>query len=399
MYDLIIVGGGPCGVMAAIQASQRNKKVLLLEKNDKLLKKLELSGNGRCNITNNKEVKEFVKEIDNSKYFYAIVNQFPPKKIIAYFNNLNISLKEEDHNRMFPNDDKATTISQVLIKQLKQVEIKTNSNTIKVEKKDDNFIVTTNKTSYHSKALLLACGGFTYEELGNTKDNYNLALSFNHSLTPLQVQECPINTYQPLTELMGLSLTQRIIKVKENDKTITTEQGDVLFTHFGLSGPGILNCSFGINKATNKDNTYLAIQLLNKDYEQTKTILNEYLTANPKQNIKTFLNQHLPNKLSEYLVNTVKITVKNAELNKKQINELCHLLSNFEFKFKSFYKPEHAFVSGGGINIKELKSKTLESKLISNLYLGGEYIDVCGKLGGYNITLALACGYVVGNNL
>ncbi|MDF9867151.1 putative Rossmann fold flavoprotein [Bacilli bacterium PM5-3] len=398
MYDLIIVGGGPCAVMAAIQASKRNKKILIIEQNDDILKKLALSGNGRCNLTNNKNLKDFLQHLDNKKYLYNIIKEFEPKKIIKYFTNLGVELKEEDNNRIFPKSNKAQTIIDALKKELINTEINLNEKVEEVENKNNIFIVTTNKNVYKSTKLLLACGGISYPELGNNIENYNLALSLNHSLVKLKPQECSINVKMPLPDLMGVSLENIEITIKDNDKHLQVLNGDVLFTHYGLSGPGILNSSFSINNATS-DKILISLSLFNKKYDGIKKVIHDEITNNPTKNIKTLLKKELPNSLINYLLNKHNIIdVNNAYLKKDTINNLAHDLSSFTFEFKSFYKPQYAFLTGGGINLKEINPKTLESKLVPNLYLGGEMIDICGELGGYNITIALACGYVIGNN-
>jgi len=398
MYDLVIIGAGPCGVMAAIQASKRNKKVLLLEQNDDILKKLALSGNGRCNLTNNKPIKEFLNHLDNPKYFYNIIKTFGPQEIIEYFTELGVDLKEENDNKIYPTSNKAKTIIDVLKKELETTQVNLNEKVLKITKQDD-FQIVSDKASYTSKNVLLCVGGITYPELGNNQNNFLLASNLSHTHTKLIAQECSIKTYDAISDLMGVSLSKINIIVKDNDKHLEVINGDVLFTHFGLSGPGILNCSFAINKARTT-NINVSLQLLNKNFEEVKSLIQSEISSYPTKTIKSFLKKHLPNALAEYIIENNKIKeVKNSYLSKDEINRLCHNLSDFNFKFKSFNDPKHAFVTGGGINLKELQPKTLESKLIPNLYFGGEMLDVCGRLGGYNITIALACGYTVGQNI
>lgn len=396
MYDLIVIGAGPCGVMASIQASKTNK-VLLIEQNNDILKKFAISGNGRCNLTNKKDIKNFLTNIDNLKFIYPVIKSFSPTMIIEYFNKYGVKLKEENDNRIFPESDLSLTLIDALKKQLTAVTIKLNEKVLSIEKENDLFIIKTNINTYTSRKLVLATGGQTYPSLGASVENYNLSLSLNHTLTKLTYQECPVKTKNPIIDLMGLSLSDVTIIIKENNKHIYKESGDVLFTHFGLSGPGILNCSFAINKATKP--IYISLQLLNTDFEETKKNIYKYIKDNPKKKIKSFLLMHLPKRLTNYLVDTLNLDTTNSYLTKENIQQLSHYLSNFSFEFDSFFQPEFAFLTGGGISTKEINSKTLESKLVPNLYLGGEMIDVCGKLGGYNITIALACGYVIGNNI
>lgn len=393
MYDLIIVGSGPCGVMAAIQASNNQKKVLVIEQNSQILEKFSISGNNRCNLTNNKPVKDFLRQLDHPKALYKVINNFSPYDAITYFESLGIPLKEEDNNRIFPASNKASDLVKTLNKQLDKVDILLNNKVINVVNENNTFYVETNDNQYKSNNLLLATGGQTPSYLKVNKDSYNLALALGHSLTKLTTQECPIKLKVPLTKLMGITLENINLIIKDNDKVIDSEKGSLLFTHFGLSGPVVLNSSFAINKAIS-NNINLVIQFLG-DYEEVKKIIYDQINNNPKKHLYQYLNTLLPKKLISFLLEDY-YDIKNSELAKNQIKDIINKLSNFTCEFKSFYQPENAFLTGGGINLKEINLDTLESKIIPNLYLGGEMIDICGKLGGYNIHTALACGYTIG---
>lgn len=396
MYNLIIVGAGPCGVMAAIQASKNHQKVLLIEKNKDILEKFSISGNNRCNLTNNKPLKEFLQHLDHPKALYKIIKNFTPNDAIVYFEKLGVPLKEEDHNRIFPVSNKAIDLVKALKSQLKAVEILVDTDVKEVKKINEYFLLHTQNKQFKTKNLLLATGGKTPSYLNVDEKSYDLATSLGHTLTKLTNQECPINLKQPLTNLMGITLNEVTLIIKDNDKVINSDTGSLLFTHFGLSGPLALNSSFGINKATSQ-NIKLIIQFLGS-YEDVKKLIYTEIKDNPKKHLYQFLNTLLPKKLVGFLLEEY-YQIKNSELSKNQIKDIINKLSNFSCEFKSFYQPKNAFLTGGGINLKEINLDNLESKIVPNLYLGGEMIDICGKLGGYNIHTALACGYTIGKSI
>lgn len=401
MYDLIIIGGGPCGVMAAITASKRDLKVLIVDQNSKLLTKLEASGNGRCNITNNKSVKEFLEYVHpKPKFFYSIIKNFSPHDIIEYFLNLDVNLKEEKNGKMYPESNKASTISDALRKELSFVTVKLNTKIDTITKENDIFTVSSAHKVFEGKAVLFSTGGRTYQKLGTDGSSYALIESLDHTITNLTTQECPIITNEIYDILQGISLYNTNISITKNNKILHQDTNDLLFTHFGLTGPAILNCSFTINDHYDKNTPlFINIQLLNLNYEQCHSYLQNLIKDNPKKFLKNCLPK-IPNKLLEYILSECKISeIKNADLNKHQIKQLTHFLSSFKFTFKQFYRPEYAFVTGGGVNLNEINNKTLESKLIPNLYFGGEILDVACSLGGYNITTALACGKTIGENV
>ncbi|MGL4382727.1 MAG: aminoacetone oxidase family FAD-binding enzyme, partial [Bacilli bacterium] len=242
--------------------------------------------------------------------------------------------------------------------------------------------------------LVIATGGQTYQALGSDGSGYALAQSFNHTITKLIPQECPIMT-PVLKDLQGIALEKVSVSIcNSNLKVYQQLQGPLLFTHFGLSGPVILNTSFMINELLAQDITpFINLNLLNLDYEQTKTLIYKLINDYPNRLLKNTFNL-LPMQLTNFLLLQQGIsTIKNNNLSKVQIKTFISSLYCLSFPFLGFYKPEFAFVTGGGLPISEVKPKTLESKLVNNLYFGGEFLAVSCYLGGYNITLALSCGY------
>lgn len=371
-----------------------NLKTLIIDKNEALLKKVKVSGNGRCNLTNNKNTKEFVKNTDQSKFLYPYINKFGPSQIMGFFEKNGVPLKEEDNNRIYPVSNQSSSIIDALIKNLNFSDILLNYEVDKLKYDGKKFII---NDEYISKYLVLAIGGITYTHLGTSKKNFKLAKDLGLDITDFKFQECPINTVEDTSSLMGITLENINVSIKDNDKAIDKLNGNVLFTHFGLSGPAILNSSFALNKI---DKPNISLQLLNKNYEEVRSYLIELINENPNKHLKNILNKELPKALLEEILNSLNIIeIKNAYLNKDMINQLAHSLSNYNLKFKSFYKPDLAFVSSGGISLKELDKKSLSTKKIPNLYVGGECLDVCGQLGGYNISIALSCGYAIGEHI
>lgn len=396
-YDLIIVGAGPCGVMAAIQASKNNKSVLLIDKNDVILKKLSMSGNGRCNLTNNKEFSYFIKQINNGKFLYSTIKSFDAQAIIKYFEKLGVKFKEEDNNRIFPESNKSKTIVDALKSQLNNTKILLNTLVISAYKEDDDFIVKTDNSTYTATNLLLSSGGITYENVGVGKKAYDIVKSFNHSITPLLIQECAIITNPIISDWQGITLNDVSISIKENNKVHSNHRGSILFTHFGLSGPAVLNCSFTINKLHNPS---IVLNLLNMEYEKAKEFIYDLVNNHPTKYLKNQLDKHISkNIVLSILTNLNIINIQNSYLSKKQLKQLINYLINLTYEFKGFYKPEFAFLTGSGVSLKEIDSKTLESKVVDNLYIGGELLDGCGEIGGYNISIALACGHIIGTNI
>ncbi|WP_423363342.1 aminoacetone oxidase family FAD-binding enzyme [Mycoplasma sp. P36-A1] len=398
MAKIVIIGAGVCGIMSAIQLKDTNNEIIILEQSNEPLRKLKASGNGRCNLTNNKPIKEFLDHLDNSKFMYPLIKQFGPQQIIDFFENNNVMLKEERNNRIFPVTNDSLTIVDALLYLVKDISILKNERVINIVKENDTFEIQTDSNLFKADYVILATGGMTYPNLGGNKDGFNIAKNLDIKVEPLLANECSINVKIPLPELMGISLQDINVTIKAGNKNIKTINGDILFTHFGLSGPAILDSSMYINKHQ-KEHVEISLSLLNKDYEQTRSYILQLIKENPKKQLKKLLAKEITSNLADYICNQANITQDNSYLNKQQINSITHLLSNFTFEFKSLYKPESAFVTGGGINLKELKPKSLESKKISNLYFGGELIDISGSIGGYNISVALSCGYAIAKDI
>ncbi len=374
MKNIVIIGGGPSGMMAAISAKlhHREARVILLEKNNELGRKLKLTGGGRCNVTANVSSEEVVRSIvKNGKFLYSSLSNFNPDDIISFFNDNNCKLKEEDHNRMFPLSNKSIDVVNTLEKKMKELNviIKYNSEVINVT----NKYVHTNKEKFSYDSLIISTGGITLPQTGSSGFGLDIARKFGHTVTELTPQEVPLVSNDEVIHnktLQGLSFNDVSITVlNEKEKRVRVITHDLLFTHFGLSGPAALRASFDI------------INLLDK--QETVKISIDFLPS-----IKELKEEDLdllPKRLIKYLKD---ITTDLEHLFKK--------IKNFEISIYTTRGFKYAFVTNGGINIKEIDPKTMKSKINNKISFVGEVLDISAYTGGFNITSALSTGYTAG---
>lgn len=394
MYDVIVIGSGPSGLMASITAGSRNKKVLLIEKNEKIGKKLELTGGGRCNVTNMKSVKDFINQIPvNSKMLYSTLTSFGPTDISNYFETLGVKLKVEDNDRAFPITNSSISIINALYKEIKNynVELRFNETVKNIELKEEYKEVVTEKETYITKNIIIATGGFSYPTTGSTGDGYRFAKKINQDVTNIYPAETFLKT-ETSHNLEGITIND--VKVYLNDYS---ESGDILFTHIGLSGPAIFKISEKVyEELLVKKLSVIKIDFLpNIKHEELIDKINNY---NPKKEVISFINNFLPKRLSDYLsVNFNK--VKMGSLSKTQKQELVDILKQCPFNIIKTGSLEQSLVTGGGVDMKNINSKTMESTIHKGIYFVGEVLDIHGHTGGYNITIALSTGYTAGKSI
>jgi predicted Rossmann fold flavoprotein len=413
-YDVIVIGGGSAGLMASIAASRDGAKVLLVDKGDKLGRKLGISGGGRCNVTNNKDMDELIKHIPgNGRFLYSAFTHFGNKDIIAFFENLGIHLKEEDNGRMFPISDKAKTVVDALIGQVRRqgVEIRTNSPVKKVLYADGRVSgvqLQGGETVISSRAVIVASGGCSVPHTGSTGDGYAWAEAGGHTITPLFPTEVPLTSKEPFIrsrELQGLSLRDVTLSVlNAKGKPIIAHRGDMLFTHFGLSGPIALRCSQFVVKELNKSERKEVLVTVDLFPDKsTDEVYNESM-ALARSDAKKAIKNVLKSLLSERLIPLLLVKSELDDLltydniPKQKWLELCKLMKAFPVIVKGTLSLEEAFVTGGGIQLKEVDPSTMQSKLIQGLYFCGEILDIHGYTGGYNITAAFSTGYMAGTH-
>lgn len=410
-FDVIVVGGGTSGMMAAYQAAKNGAKVALIEKNKRLGKKLLLTGGGRCNVTNAKAPEEIMSHIyGNGKFLYSAFSQFNNYDIIQFFSDNGVKLKEEDHGRMFPVTERSKTIVEAFQKMLEKQQVtifyEASVGKIVVEHNLVQGVRLTNQETLNASSVILATGGKTYRYTGSTGDGYELAKRVGHTITKLYPTEVPLlsnDTFTKKNTLQGLTLKDVSLSVlnPKNKKTVTHRM-DLLFTHFGLSGPAALRCSSTIVKQLETESTVkLALDILPDQSEQS--IINFLMTNAKTQGSKTIKNglrNWLPERLINYLVTQLALNLELPinQVSEKQWEKLAILTKAMPINCIGTWPLDKAFVTGGGISLKEVNPKTMASKLIEGLYFCGELLDINGYTGGYNITAAFVTGYVAGIN-
>ena len=391
MYDVIIIGSGPAGMMAAISARYKNKKVLLIEKNNVLGKKLLLTGGSRCNITNNKNIKEFINNIDcNPKAIYSTLNNFGPKEIISFFEKRGVRLKEEENNKIFPRSDKSIDIVNAFIAELNKLntDIHLNEEVIKIIFGEIKSVVT-NKCTYEAKSVIIATGGLSYKHTGSTGFGYDIAKKYKINITKLYPVESSVYLESPLP-CVGVTFKNTCIYYQNKIKS-----GSLIITHKGLSGPVIFKISEYIYKSLDKDRKIYIDFLCNKTKEELIKEMNNYES---KRQIRTFIKEHVNVKLADYIlyINGIDGAKKIASTSNKDKEKIIKSLKKLELKIKKVEEIDKSVVTGGGISILEIDTTKMESKKYKGVFFVGEVLDFRGPIGGYNLTIALSTGYTAG---
>ncbi|MCM3442709.1 NAD(P)/FAD-dependent oxidoreductase [Metabacillus halosaccharovorans] len=412
-YDVIVIGGGPSGLMAAIAAGEKKAKVLLIDKGNKLGRKLAISGGGRCNVTNRLPIDEIIKHIPgNGRFLYSAFSEFSNEDIILFFENLGIQLKEEDHGRMFPVTDKAQSVVNALISELKRlnVEVRTNEPVRDVhyhENQVQSVELISGETIF-TKSIVLAVGGKSVPHTGSTGDGYAWAEKAGHTITELFPTEVPITSNEPFIQektLQGLSLRDVALSVlNPKGKAIITHKMDMIFTHFGISGPAVLRCSQYVVKAMKKYKTNaitVSIDAIpDTNEEQLFQSIVKDLKSDAKKAIKNVLKGLLPERYLLFLLekNEIEPLITYDNLSNEKLRSFVKDCKQFQFEVHGTLSIEKAFVTGGGVSVKEIHPKEMASKLKDGLYFCGEILDIHGYTGGYNITSALVTGRLAGTN-
>lgn len=414
---VIVVGGGPAGIMAAISAAKENNDVILIEKNNSLGKKLLITGKGRCNITSSIEIDEFIKNIPgNGRFLYSAFQNFTNRDIIELIEKNGIKVKEERGNRIFPVTDKAEDVLNCLIKEMKKyknIEIRTGKKVDSILTENDEVIgikIQSGEKIYGNK-VVLATGGKSYSVTGSDGDGYKMAKALGHTIEKIRGSLVPLTGDQKLCQSMqGLSLRNVKITIKdlEKNKKIYDDFGELLFTHFGVSGPTILSSSAHLLRY--KDIDKLLRENKIKLYIDLKPALsNEELDLRIRRDFEEFKNKEFKNSLEKLLpkkmipaildLSGIDVNKKVNSITKEERQKLVELLKNFEINIDGFRPVEEAIITAGGISIKEINPKTMESKIVRGLYFAGEIIDVDAYTGGFNLQIAYSTGYTAGLNM
>ena len=410
-YDVIVIGGGPSGLMAAIAAGEEGADVLLIDKGNKLGRKLAISGGGRCNVTNRLPVEEIIKHIPgNGRFLYSAFSEFNNEDIIAFFEKLGIQLKEEDHGRMFPVTDKAQSVVDALLNRLKQlnVTIRTNEKIKEVRYENGRTagITTNNDEHINADAVIIAVGGKSVPHTGSTGDGYAWAEAAGHTVTELFPTEVPVTSSEPFIKqktLQGLSLRNAAVSVlNKKGKPIVIPVMYLLFTHFGLSGPAILRCSqFVVKELKKQPEVKLRIDLFpGLNEEELFQKMHKELKDAPKKALKNALKPWMQERYLLFLLerNGLDPQTSFTELPKDQFRAFVKDCKQFTVAADGTLSLDKAFVTGGGVSVKEIEPKQMASKKMEGLYFCGYILDIHGYTGGYNITSAFVTGRLAGLN-
>ena len=415
MPNVIVIGGGPAGMMAAITAAENGNTVTIIEKMPSFGKKLLITGKGRCNITSSLYMSEFIKNTPgNGKFLYSAFQNFTNTDIIEFLRKQGLEVKEERGNRIFPVTDKSIDVLNCFLKRIEELKINYKLHT-KVEKilikNYEIFGVQTEREIIKADKVILATGGKSYPLTGSTGDGYKMASEIGHKIEKIKPSLVPLEVYQKeiCKKLQGLSLKNVEVKVIDTDKNkmIYEDFGEMIFTHFGISGPTILSASAhlirykDIEYLLKKQKVKLVIDLKPALTEEQldDRILRDFKEAKNKQ-FKNSLDKLLPQKIIPIIIQNSQIheDKKVNEITKEERRKLVECLKKFEINIKDFRPVEEAIVTSGGVSIKEINPKTMESKIIKGLYFAGEIIDVDAYTGGFNLQIAYSTGYTAGMN-
>lgn len=399
MTDVIIIGGGAAGCMAAVHAARFGKSVIVFEKNERTGRKLRITGKGRCNVTNNSSMEEHMKNIPvNPRFLYSSYSSFSAEDTMAFFEELGVPLKTERGNRVFPVSDKADDIADALNHEMKKLGVKV------IHKRVSGLIiedgkccgVTAGREEFRSESVLIACGGKSYPNTGSNGDGYVLAESAGHTITDIKPSLVPlVSPDKYCAEMMGLSLRNVTLKLFDREKIIYSELGEMLFTHFGVSGPLVLSASSHI-RDMQPDRYMLKIDLKpGLTAEQLDMRIQRDFSENLNRDFANGIRKLLPAKLIPAAVKLSGIPAEQKVngITREQRKKLGELIKDFPVRISAFRPVDEAIITSGGVSVREINPKTMESKLVSGLFFAGEVIDVDAYTGGFNLQIAFSTAY------
>lgn len=405
--NVVVIGGGPAGMMAAGMAAKSCNNVILLEKNEKLGKKLAITGKGRCNVTNNcVDINELIRNIPrNGKFMYSSIRNFGPSDVIEFFEKLGVSLKIERGNRVFPCSDRAMDIVSAMEKFLCKRKVNIlHKRAVKIVLNNGQVssVITTDGTIIDADAVVICTGGKSYPKTGSTGDGYDLAKNAGHTIVPVVPSLVPLVSHdERCEELQGLSLKNVAVKLVdgENNKIIYDDFGEMLFTHFGVSGPVVLSASANIDFSKFSQCSMIIDLKPALSFEQLdKRIIRDF-QKNLHKNIINSLNELLPKKMIPVMVNSAKIPfgIKCENVTRQMRFSLVGAIKNFAITIDGARPIDEAIVTRGGVSVKEIFPSTMESRIVKGLFFAGEVVDVDAYTGGFNLQVAFSTGYTAGN--
>ena len=404
-YPIIVIGGGAAGLMAACTAAMYGKKVLVLEKMPRPARKIMITGKGRCNLTNNTDLNGLIANTcKNARFLYSAFSNFGADDTIAFFERAGVPLKTERGNRVFPVSDKAVDIVDALVNSAKKSGVKIISKEVAdVLTKGGavSGVKCTDGTVIPCESLLIATGGKSYPTTGSTGDGYRFAEKLGHTVTELRPSLVPMEVYEGFPEqLSGLSLKNVSLTVENGGKICFKEQGEMLFTHFGISGPLVLSASASIDKLSDDCKAYIDLKPALSEEQLDKRLLRDFEDLKNKE-LANSLDALLPKKLILPVIASAGIPPKTKvnSLTKEQRSALVKTLKALPLTVTALRSFNEAVVTRGGVSVKEIDPKTMQSKLVKGLFFAGEVIDVDAFTGGFNLQIAFSTGYLAGENM
>lgn len=411
MSKVLIIGGGAAGMMAAVFAAKNGNKVEIFEKNEKLGKKLFITGKGRCNITNAAELEDFFPAVtSNPKFLYSAFYSFTNEQVISFFEELGVRTKVERGGRVFPVSDHSSDVIQALKKEMERLEVKINLNAevkeLRIEKRPSGETVTgillASGKKISGDAVIVATGGISYPSTGSTGDGYRFARKCGHKVSELSPSLVPMEVKEWYAgELMGLSLRNIEIRITDGKKKLYQEFGEMLFTHYGVTGPVILSASSIVGKKLKDKELTLHIDLKPALTEEQldKRVLREF-EANHNRQFKNAVDSLFPSKLRPVIVELSGIPEEKKvhEITKEERLRFVRLIKDFTMTLTGLRGYNEAIITKGGVSVKEIDPGTMESKLVKGLYFAGEVLDLDAVTGGYNLQIAWSTGYLAGIN-
>lgn len=400
MAKVIVVGGGPAGIMAAITSS-KNNEVILIEKNNEIGKKLRLTGGGRCNITNNRDIGEFFdKVVNNKKFLYSAFYDFSNLDILNYFSENNLKYKVEYDQKVYTESDKAEEVIEIFKKDLSKNNIKVMYNTevtdLIIENEEIKGVIVNKEKEVYADKVIVSTGGKSHPQTGSDGSMFEILKRHGHTIKPLYAALIPLVTKEGFVKnLQGVSMKEVIFTTKIKKRRIETI-GDMIFTHFGISGPGVLKLSSYINKELEKGEMEISLDFLS---DKSKEDISKIIRSNPNKSILNNLKGILPQNFIKEILETLNLTeVKPSDLKKEDELKFINYIKEMKLTVKETLTIKAAMVTSGGVNVKEINASTMESKVIKGLFFAGEVIDVDAETGGYNLQIAYSTGHLAGSD-
>lgn len=400
LAKVIVVGGGPAGIMAALSAA-KNNEVTLIERNKEIGMKLRLTGGGRCNITNNRDIEEFFdKIVNNKKFLYSALYTFSNYSLLEYLSNNGLEYKVELDEKVYTKSDKADEVIELLKNDLEKNKVKIRYNTMVsdliVENEDIKGVVTSYGERILGDKVIITTGGKSFPNTGSDGTMYSILEKYGHTITPIYAALIPLVIKEDFVKsLQGVAMKDVVVSAKLKKKKIE-KFGDMLFTHFGISGPAVLKLSSYITKALSEGEVELSLDFLK---DKSKDEISQIMRSNPNKTVLNNLKGVLPQNFLKVVFEMLGLTeIKSSDLKKEDENKIIEYMKEMKLTARETLTIKAAQVTSGGVKVKEINASTMESKVIKNLYFAGEVIDIDAETGGYNLQMAFSTGYLAGSD-